>query len=76
MSAHKTDPVARAMLAMLVRRTRETKRSWLGADRTGSPPEFVAEFRARYYAFHNAAEVARRLLYTSAGRTPPSRSWI
>ena len=76
MSALKTDPVARAMLAMLIRRTRDTKRFWLGADRTGLPTEFVAEFRAQYYALHNAAEDARRLLYACAGGTLPSRSWI
>lgn len=63
MSAHKTDPVARQIVAMLIRRKRDAKRYWLRAQRTGIPQEILTLLDAYYCEAYNASEAARRMLY-------------
>jgi len=66
MSAHKTDSVARQIVAMLMRRKRDARRYWLRARRSGVPQEVLSLLDAHHCEAHNAAEAARRVLYACA----------
>jgi hypothetical protein len=65
-SSQKKDPLAREIVAMLIRRKRAARRAWLRTTRAGVSQEFVNLLDAHYCEAHNAAEAARRLLYAAA----------